>query len=354
MTIVAGNHARAADVAFGLALRAYDFSVYKSGDQPERGPVRLQSDRPEKVAAQAGPMAAVAEGVLFTRDLVNEPANVLTTTDFAARLAAMMRTYMARSQATRVVLAGYSYGADVLPIAYNRLAPDYRKKIAALLLIAPTRQTMLQVTLAERTGLIGALGDWVVHAAVGQQEAWLQRDISTMVGFNLSPIQLHDPGLVARVLTAASRLGDGASGLAMEMTESVAMADLELSRQVMADLRRAGIEIAIDDFGTGYSTLGRLRDLEVDYLKIDGSFLAGVPDSPIASGLLRGIVQLAAGAGMRPIAEGIETRAQWRFLVEHGCRRGQGFFFCGPVPADEMSEILAGQPVQIDFGATDE
>ena len=89
VTIVAGNHARAADVAFGLALRAYDFSVYKSGDHPERGPVRLQADRPEKVAAQAGPMAAVAEGVLFTRDLVNEPANVLTTTDFAARLAAM-------------------------------------------------------------------------------------------------------------------------------------------------------------------------------------------------------------------------------------------------------------------------
>lgn len=74
--------------------------------------------------------------------------------EVAARLAAMMRTYMARSHATRVVLAGYSYGADVLPIAYNRLAPDYRKKIAALLLIAPTRQTMLQVTLAERTGII--------------------------------------------------------------------------------------------------------------------------------------------------------------------------------------------------------
>ena len=74
--------------------------------------------------------------------------------DVAARLAGMMRTYMARAHATRVVLAGYSYGADVLPIAYNRLAPDYRAKIAALVLIAPTRQTMLQVTLAERTGLI--------------------------------------------------------------------------------------------------------------------------------------------------------------------------------------------------------
>ena len=89
VTILAGNHARAADVAFGLALRAYEFAVYKTGEQTERGPVRMQADKPEKVAGQAAPMAAVAEGVLFTRDLVNEPANVLTTSDFAARLAAM-------------------------------------------------------------------------------------------------------------------------------------------------------------------------------------------------------------------------------------------------------------------------
>ena len=89
VTVLAGGLARAADVSFGLALRAYDFSVYKSGEKVEKGPVRFQADRPEKVAAEAAPMAALAEGVLFTRDLVNEPANVLTTSDFAARLAAM-------------------------------------------------------------------------------------------------------------------------------------------------------------------------------------------------------------------------------------------------------------------------
>ena len=85
----AGNHARAADVSLGLALRAYEFSIYKSGDKTDKGAVRMMVDRPEKVAADATPMAALAEGVLFTRDLVNEPANVLTTSDFAARLAAM-------------------------------------------------------------------------------------------------------------------------------------------------------------------------------------------------------------------------------------------------------------------------
>ncbi|WP_284162850.1 leucyl aminopeptidase [Frigidibacter sp. SD6-1] len=88
-TVVAGGHARTADLSLGLALRAYDFNLYKTGEKEAKGAVRILADRPEKVAAEAGPMAAVAEGVLFTRDLVNEPANVLTTTDFAARLAAM-------------------------------------------------------------------------------------------------------------------------------------------------------------------------------------------------------------------------------------------------------------------------
>ncbi len=198
------------------------------------------------------------------------------------------------------------------------------------------------VPLAERTGLIGALGDWVVAEAARQTAEWSRRGLETLIGFNLSPSQLHDPGLVRRVLAAAQPGPLGRGRLVMEMTESVAMADVELSRHVMAELRQAGIEIAVDDFGTGYSTLGRLRDLEVDYLKIDGSFLAGVPGSPIAAGLLRGIVHLAVGAGLRPIAEGIESRAQWRFLVEQGCRRGQGFYFCGPIPAEEMSALLAG------------
>ncbi len=89
VTVIAGAHARAADVSFGLALRAYDFSVYKTGDSTAKGTVSFQSDRPEKLAHAAGPLAALAEGVAFTRDLTNEPANVLTTTDFAARLAAM-------------------------------------------------------------------------------------------------------------------------------------------------------------------------------------------------------------------------------------------------------------------------
>ena len=89
VTVLAGNHARAADVAFGLTLRAYDFSIYKTGEKTEKGAVRFQVDKPDQVAVEAAPMAAVAEGVLFTRDLVNEPANVLTTCDFAERLVAM-------------------------------------------------------------------------------------------------------------------------------------------------------------------------------------------------------------------------------------------------------------------------
>ncbi|MEZ5887857.1 MAG: leucyl aminopeptidase [Paracoccaceae bacterium] len=89
VTVVAGGHARTADLSLGLALRAYEFNLYKTGETEAKGAVRILADKPEKVAAEAGPMAAVAEGVLFTRDLVNEPANVLTTTDFAARLAAM-------------------------------------------------------------------------------------------------------------------------------------------------------------------------------------------------------------------------------------------------------------------------
>lgn len=201
------------------------------------------------------------------------------------------------------------------------------------------------VPLAERTGLIGALGGRVARDVARQQARWQSQGFDARVGFNLSAIELHDPKLVDRLLAAIEAEGADPARMVIELTETAAMADLERTSRVMHALRARGIEISIDDFGTGYSALGRLRDFEADHVKIDASFLAAVPEEEAAAGLLAGIVRLADGAGYQPLAEGIETQAQWDFLVACGCRLGQGRLFSLPVPAAAMTAILAqGRP----------
>ena len=197
------------------------------------------------------------------------------------------------------------------------------------------------IPLAERTGLIGALGDWVAREVARQQARWQAQGFDVRVGFNLSAIQLHDPNLVDRLVAAIEGEGADPARMVIELTETAAMADLDRTGGVMNALRARGIELSIDDFGTGYSTLGRLRDLEADHIKIDGSFLAGVPEDEAAAGLMAGIVRLAEGAGHDVLAERIETQAQWDFLVACGCRFGQGFLFSPAVPAVAMTAILA-------------
>jgi diguanylate cyclase (GGDEF)-like protein/PAS domain S-box-containing protein len=194
------------------------------------------------------------------------------------------------------------------------------------------------IPLAEEMGLIEVIGDWVVEELARQDAAWRAEGLDIELSFNLSPRQLWQPDIASRIL---SRLASGdvdPTRTIVEVTESTAMTDPDRTLRILGDLHGRGLRLAIDDFGTGYSSLSRLKHMPVDFLKIDRSFVREVHADEQAGNMVKAIIQLADGLGMTPLAEGIETEQEWRFLVESGCRLGQGYYFCRPIPA---ADILA-------------
>jgi diguanylate cyclase (GGDEF)-like protein/PAS domain S-box-containing protein len=196
------------------------------------------------------------------------------------------------------------------------------------------------IPLAEEMGLIEAIGDWLYGEIIRQAVEWKSRGLDLGISFNLSPRQLWHPEFSERLLGRISGSGIEPSMLLIEITESAAMTDPDRIFQILTSLRARGFRFAIDDFGTGFSSLSRLRDLPADVLKIDASFVHDVPHDQDSAKLVRGIVQLARSLGKTPVAEGIETEAQRRFLVEQGCRVGQGYFFGPPVVPREISKLV--------------
>jgi EAL domain-containing protein (putative c-di-GMP-specific phosphodiesterase class I) len=134
------------------------------------------------------------------------------------------------------------------------------------------------------------------------------------------------------------------SSLVAEITETVVMTDPDRTHRVVQDLSELGIRIAIDDFGTGYSSLSRLTSLPVDVLKLDRPFIAGVPDDPQARKMAIAVIRLALSLGMEPLAEGVETEEQRRFLAEQGCSLAQGFLWSPPVSPEELVRWLGVRP----------
>ena len=195
------------------------------------------------------------------------------------------------------------------------------------------------IPLAEEMGMIGAIGDWVIEELFRQWRQWQARGMDFIVSFNLSPRQLWHPCLVEKLLERTDVWQMDPTSILVEITESSAMTDPERTQQIVRNLRERGIRIAIDDFGTGYSSLSRLRDLAVDVLKVDRSFVHDVPRDRDAATMVKGIIQLAHSLGMAPLAEGVETEEQCRFLVGQGCLLGQGHYFSPPAPASEMDEL---------------
>jgi EAL domain-containing protein (putative c-di-GMP-specific phosphodiesterase class I) len=191
--------------------------------------------------------------------------------------------------------------------------------------------------LAEEMGLMEPIGDWVLDELFRQAASWRAEGLSPEVSFNLSPRQLWQPELEEKILGTMRATGCDPSTVIVEITESTVMTDPDRTRDILRSLRQHGIRFAIDDFGTGYSALSRLTDLPVDILKIDRSFVKDLPGSPEAGTMVRTIIQLAHNLRMTPLAEGIETEAQWRYLVEHGCVLGQGFFMSQPLPGEAVA-----------------
>jgi diguanylate cyclase (GGDEF)-like protein/PAS domain S-box-containing protein len=202
----------------------------------------------------------------------------------------------------------------------------------------------LFVPIAEETGDIVALGQWVLATACDQLAAWHRtyQGLRPRMSVNLSIRQLEHPGLLAQVRAAVAASGIDPSDLTLEITESVLAADVDLVRGQLTELKDLGVRIAIDDFGTGYSSFGYLHQFPVDVLKIDRSFVmdlqAVVSDE---ADIVRAIVQLATSRGLRTVAEGIEETVQADVLRELGCDTGQGYLYARPLAPADLATMLA-------------
>jgi EAL domain-containing protein (putative c-di-GMP-specific phosphodiesterase class I) len=199
------------------------------------------------------------------------------------------------------------------------------------------------IPLAEETGLIVPIGRWVIQEACRQAQIWNTAFPSVpplVMSVNLSARQFQDPGLVSDIAQAVRETGLDPRGLKLEITESVAMHDIEASVQKLDALKALGIQLAIDDFGTGYSSLGYLKRFPVDTLKIDRSFVERVGVDIQDAAIVQSVVALAKTLNLSVVGEGIESRAQAAQLLALGCDRGQGFLFARPQSAEAISALL--------------
>jgi diguanylate cyclase (GGDEF)-like protein/PAS domain S-box-containing protein len=203
------------------------------------------------------------------------------------------------------------------------------------------------IPLAEEMGLIETIGDWVVEEVARQDQAWRAEGLELDLSFNLSPRQLWQPDITEKILSRLDLGGVDPAHVIVEITESTAMTDPDRTLRILWDLHARGLRLAIDDFGTGYSSLSRLKDMPVAILKIDRTFVRDVATDPQAGSMVQAVIQLAEGLGMTSLAEGIETEAEWRFLVERGCELGQGFYFARPMPAEDILALHRRAGMQV-------
>lgn len=192
---------------------------------------------------------------------------------------------------------------------------------------------------AEENGLIVALGEWALREACTQARTW-QSSRPITVAVNLSPRQLLQPQFVPLVAAVLAETGLPPACLELEITESVALSNLELSRDRLLELQRLGISIALDDFGTGYASLSYLKQLPLDSIKVDRSFIQELPTDSRDRAIVRAILTLAQGANLRVVAEGVETVALAQQLQEMGCRHLQGYWFSRPLPSSDLQPFL--------------
>jgi EAL domain-containing protein (putative c-di-GMP-specific phosphodiesterase class I) len=189
------------------------------------------------------------------------------------------------------------------------------------------------VPLAERTGLIGPLGDWVIEAACRQARAWRDKGLRMRVAINLSAYQMRQDDIVDRIIEALKRHRIRPSLLTCEITESAAMEDTLATQETFRRLGELGTHLSIDDFGTGYSSLAYLRKLPAEELKIDRSFVQDLEHSPDARAVVDAVLKLAHALGLKVVAEGVENPRQHQILVELGCDELQGYLFAKPMSA---------------------
>lgn len=197
----------------------------------------------------------------------------------------------------------------------------------------------LFIPVAEETGMIVPLGEWVLRTACAQMVAWLREGIELdCVAVNLSPAQFSDPNLIDRIGEILAATALPARRLELEITEGALVGDGDVVDRI-ARLKALGVRLAIDDFGTGYSSLSYLKRLPVDKLKIDRSFVSGLPDDAADAKITHAVVEMGRSLGLEVLAEGVETEAQLAFLRDQGCDTAQGFLFGAAMTPDEIAGL---------------
>ena len=197
------------------------------------------------------------------------------------------------------------------------------------------------IPLAEETGLIVPIGEWVLRTACRDGQRWQELGFRPLrVAVNLSARQFQQRDLVDVVARVLDETRLPATDLELELTESVIMRDAAESVRRLRELTALGIQLAVDDFGTGYSSLGYLRTFPIRSLKIDRSFIRDIDRDPNGAAIAQAIIALASSLSLKAIAEGVETREQLDMLRGWGCEEMQGYYFCRPLPADELLALL--------------
>jgi diguanylate cyclase (GGDEF)-like protein len=197
------------------------------------------------------------------------------------------------------------------------------------------------IPLAEVTGLILAMGPWVLRTACAQARAWQELHPGLRVAVNLSARQFQEPGLVGHVTDALADTGLDPRLLQLEITESSAMQNAQAAIQTLRELKALGVGLSIDDFGTGYSSLSYLRRFPIDTLKIDQSFIRDIGADPDDAAIASAIIALARTLKLSVVAEGVETAEQLAFVARHGCDQTQGYLFSRPLSAQRCADLLA-------------
>jgi len=193
------------------------------------------------------------------------------------------------------------------------------------------------IAIAEERGLIGDLTDLLFEHAAAEAA---RRPKDSFLSFNLSTVQLADVGTGLKMMSAMSKAGLDPRRLEIEITETALLGDVDTAKDVIRTFRSSGVGVALDDFGTGHSSLGYLRELPLDKIKIDRSFVSGIETEKQSYHIIKAVLELCAGLELKVVAEGIEERQQASRLISHGCGAGQGYLFGRPMEARRAHKLV--------------
>ncbi|MBI2356329.1 MAG: EAL domain-containing protein [Candidatus Doudnabacteria bacterium] len=203
------------------------------------------------------------------------------------------------------------------------------------------------IELAEVTGMIDEIGDYALEKAIAQTAEWHKSGLPVGVAVNLSSRQFNQTDLGQKISGWLQKYRLPSKLLELELTERTLLAEADLVRRIMEELGRIGVNFTIDDFNTGYSSLSYVKQFNIDVLKIDRSFVAGIPNNAHDRAIAITIIQLAHNLGKVAVAEGVENKRQLEFLIKNHCDRAQGYLFSPPLPADSCFEFMASKSIWV-------